>query len=349
MKYSIYLIEHKKLPVNHHITSLYDPVAWIFNEFEYAQPPLYYLINVPAALLPNPMLGSRLFSVFISSITLWLLIISALQIFRRYELGAVLMTSLAGLNPVFLRIGSSVSNDNLAWLLSLIVFRLFLQDREFKRKWLFGLLIGLGILTKASFLIWLIFPFVRILISRRKWPRPTWLNFSNPIFTSVIAFVLCGWWLVRNRALYGDWTGIIGGSGLPGEFLNTASLYIFQDFLKSAMQFTFFPVVEEQSSFILPIIGFVLFLVIGFFVHFQKLEHEFKDKRDPGDFALFTILNLLFFLYANLHWNLSETRHLAIGLLPLLSLVCAVLMRTLGKFSVPVAILINATYLSVLW
>jgi 4-amino-4-deoxy-L-arabinose transferase-like glycosyltransferase len=347
LKYSLYLIEHRQFPVNRHITSLYDPVAWIFSDFEYAQPPLFYLLNVPAALFPDPMLASRLFAVLLSSIILWPLIISALEIFRRNETAAVLMAALAGFNPVFLRIGSSVSNDNLVWLLSLILFRLFLHDREFKRKWLFGLLIGLGILTKTSFFIWLIFPFARMimLIKEGTWKRIA----MNSAVIVIVALIISGWWLVRNQTHYGDWTGITGGSGPPGQFLNTASLYLFNDFLKSAVQFTFFPVIEESYVFIMPGFALILFVLVGFVIQFRQLREEFKDSRDLFDCVIFTILNLLFFVNANLQWNLSETRHLAIGMLPLLCLVCAVLLKNLGKFSIPVAVLINAAYVSVLW
>jgi 4-amino-4-deoxy-L-arabinose transferase-like glycosyltransferase len=347
LKYSLYLIEHRRFPVNRHITSLYDPVAWIFSDFEYAQPPLFYLLNISAALFPDPMFASRLLAVLLSSITLWLLIISALEIFRRNETAAILMAAIAGFNPVFLRIGSSVSNDNLVWLLSVILFRLFLHDREFQRKWLFGLLIGLGILTKTSFFIWVVFPFARMIMLIKE---GTFKRIAiNSAVIAIVALIISGWWLVRNQTHYGDWTGITGGSGPPGEFLNTASLYVFDDFLKSVFQFTLFPVIEESSIFVLPAFALILFVLVGFVIQFRELREEFKDSRDLPDFVLFTVLNLLFFVNANLQWNLSETRHLAIGLLPLLCLVCAVLLKNLGKVSIAFAILINAVYVSVLW
>ena len=65
LKYSLYLIEHHRFPINTQVRNLEDPVVWIFNEFEYAQPPLFYVLNIPFTLFPDAMLASRCFAVLL--------------------------------------------------------------------------------------------------------------------------------------------------------------------------------------------------------------------------------------------------------------------------------------------
>jgi uncharacterized membrane protein len=73
-------------------------------------------------LFGNSVLACRFFSVLLSTLTLWLAVQSAGLLFRNKNL-AVLVTAIGlGFHPILLRIGSAVSNDNLAWFFSALLF-----------------------------------------------------------------------------------------------------------------------------------------------------------------------------------------------------------------------------------
>ncbi len=69
-KYTAYLSTNRSFPINTRIVNLNDPVAWIFQEFEYAQPPLAYVLNLPLIPFSNALIACRLLAVLLSSFTL---------------------------------------------------------------------------------------------------------------------------------------------------------------------------------------------------------------------------------------------------------------------------------------
>jgi 4-amino-4-deoxy-L-arabinose transferase-like glycosyltransferase len=344
LKYSLYLIEHKEFPINQRAFRLEDPAAWIFLDYEYGQAPLYYVLNVPFAATSHPMLLSRLFSVLLSSLTLWIAILCIEKILREKQTGTITAAVLMGFNPVFLRIGSSVSNDNLSWLISAILFWLFLEDPKLQKKWLWGILIGLGVLSKVSFLIWPLFLVLRFIL----FERDKQLAFRLSI-AGCISIAIAGWWLIRSYTIYGDWSGISGGAGAPGEYLRSGSLYLIQDFPDTVVRFTFFPIAEETAKFLwMPQLFVVLFLTT-FFLQFKTLREQFREGRVFTEFLLFHVINFAAFLYPNLVWPYADGRLLFIGFIPIAAMASAVLNQNFGKLAPVAALILNATYLIALW
>ena len=313
-KYITYLLEERRLPVNEHIYSISDPMAWIFQDFEYAQPPLYYLLNVPLALLPNPVLACRLFSIVMGIFTLILAIDAAARVLRWKDAAAVVTAIAIGFHPIFLRVGSSVSNDNLAWLLSALLFRLWLDDTNLEKKYLYGLLVGAGILTKASFLIWPIFLAGTGVIVLWRTRRADILIRAFTI--CLIGVVIGGGIFLRNERLYGDWSGVVGGSGEPGLFLLTENFGNFRVFVNHSIRYFFYPIAEEQAPSPQFSTAVILFLVTTFFLRFRSVRELFAHAEGFYYCVAFTALNILLFLHANLTYNFTEARHLFIGLVP---------------------------------
>jgi 4-amino-4-deoxy-L-arabinose transferase-like glycosyltransferase len=356
-KYVRYLAIHHSLPVNTHIRSLEDPVAWIFQDFEYAQPPLYYLLNVPLmALGSRALVACRLFSIFLSTLTLWLAICSAGIVFRKKDVAVLLTTVALGFHPILLRIGSAVSNDNLAWLLSSVLFYRLLKDGgEIRNRWVFGIIIGLGVLTKTSFLMWPVFLCLRAVLrfyrsrqlqSLERMPLRDW---KSPVVVTLIALAISFWFFIYSQRTYGDATGITGGSGAPWSFLSSYSPVAVNFFVDSAMRFLYFPIAEEPVFLISVVQWFVVVIVIAFFLRNQETRLEFSDERQYRDCLLFTLVNLFFFFYANLFRNFAETRHLFIGLIPLTAIALAVLIQLFGRFSLLIAGAMNVLYLASRW
>ncbi len=344
LKYSLYLKQNRDFPVNTRILDLRNPVVWIFNEFEYAQPPLYYVLNLPFVTFSNPIIATRLFSVVLSGVTLWLAVLTVIRVFRKKDVIALTAMALLGFHPVLVRIGSSVANDNLAWLLSTILFLLLHSDRDVKRIWMWGLLIGLGILTKISFLIWIVFLSVRWIVMRRGSEA-----LKRLLLITLVALSISGLWLIRNELVYGDWSGIVGGSGPRGKYLSSGSLYVLKDFVTSAIRFSFFPIAEERADPLWFVEGFALFLLLSILFQYKRIAAAFESAPMFSELMLFNVVNLLLFIYANLHWNFSETRLLFIGLLPLTGIVLASFVENFGRRAPFVAIISNGICLVSLW
>ena len=344
LKYVQYLIKYQRMPTNTKIVDLQDPVAWIFNEFEYTQPPLYYVLNIPFALLPKPMLFCRLFSVLLSSLTVILGISATITLFKDRDLAAVVAAILLGFHPILLRIGSSVGNDNLAWLISMILLARYLNGRLWDPPWLSGILIGLGLLTKFSFMIWIPFLLITALLSsHRQVISRLLLDFLSIV---VMILLVCGWWFVRNHRVYGDWTGMVGASS---PYLITGSLSSIERFINSAVRFTFFPIAEEPVKWMGIATGISIFLIISFLLQYETIKKEFSDSSLFKGLVIFSILNVFLFIAANLRNIFTETRLLFVGLLPLSAIVVACLLRTFQKQAIAASVLMNLIYPLSLW
>jgi len=296
-KYCLYLIEQKKLPVNSSIRNLDDPIAWILQEFEYAQPPLYYLLNVPFALLPNPLIACRLFSVLLSSLTLCLAVSCAVTAFKRKDLCAVATMVALGFHPVFVRIGSSVSNDNLAWLLSAFQFRLLLNDASQSRNIAYGVLTGLGMLTKISFLVWPLFFVFRTVVPHFRQEHFI-RRLKGLALLLTVSTAISGWYLIRNQMNYSDWSGAIGVLGPPQALLSSGSSYWLEYFVHSIVRFSLFPIAEENVIFLPLIEAILLFFVISVLLQSGRLRESFNNARFFSDCLAFCLINLFLFLIA---------------------------------------------------
>jgi hypothetical protein len=163
------------------------------------------------------------------------------------------------------------------------------------------------------------------------------------------ALLICGWWYVRNQWVYGEWTGIVGGSGPPGSFLIDGTLHNIQRFVASVVRFTFFPVVEEGMNFMNLIQAVILFFIVSFFLQYRTLQESLESGSVFRKLNLFNALNLLLFVLANFRYDFSETRHLFLGLLPLNSVLVACLMRNFRGSAVLLGAAINSIYLVFLW
>src|SRR5262249_20283619 len=324
-KYVTFLIKEHRLPANQYIHSIRDPIAWIFQDFEYAQPPLYYILNVPFALLPNPIFACRLFSVVLGIGTLWFVLLCALQVSRFREQIAIVVSILVGFHPVFLRIGSSISNDNLAWFLSAFLFWLLLSESDLSHKYIWGFVMGAGILTKVSFLIWPLFLLILTVYQILREPKSRKAGITNLFVALILSLGLASWLFARNVQLYGDWSGMAGGSGKPGAILLSGDPRILQDFAEQSIRYFFFPIAEENTALLSVCTAIVVFFCVGLFFQYQKIKDFFLEPRYFLYCVLFTLLNIALYVQSNLYWNLFETRHLFIGIVPLAILAADVL------------------------
>ncbi|MEW6685306.1 MAG: glycosyltransferase family 39 protein [Candidatus Edwardsbacteria bacterium] len=215
--YIQYLVEHKQLPVD-----IYQD-GWR----EYFQPPLYYLICVPAFILFSPwgvkgqVITLRIFTIFftIGVIALTPHIIRVLfPKDRSFIYGG---TAFVAFHPFFARNNSLINNDNLLNLLfSFLLFYLVKREKHgFQpRDFLFlGLLGGIGVLTKTSML--LAFPLLFLTLGWETVKRESGLKttyFIKSFFLLMgAAFAIAGFWLFRNYCLYHNLMGIGPNWSMP--------------------------------------------------------------------------------------------------------------------------------------
>jgi hypothetical protein len=132
---------------------------------------------------------------------------------------AITATALTALNPQFIRVSATVSNDSLSAALTTLTVLLALKFTEPRKKIhpssfilhpsFLGLLTGLALLTKLSslttlFLVaFIIFWRLFFLSEIHQAPMKTVIRWL--VIIVAITAALTGWWFWRNYQLYGEW------------------------------------------------------------------------------------------------------------------------------------------------
>lgn len=204
--YVKFLSEHRAFPVQ--TTQLGDPA----NEWEYFQPPLYYLALVPFYHAAQSVFHSPAHLVLVLrtvSIALWLLnfwlgcrLLRELQV--RDEFLHVSTLSLVCLLPTYTFVSSAINNDNLlATLGSGALCVLARKEQTVQTSLLLGVVLGLALLTKQSAIILL--PGVITLavlegfVRKTRWPEVS-LRLAIALITALAMFSP---WALRNLHTYG--------------------------------------------------------------------------------------------------------------------------------------------------
>lgn len=162
--------------------------------FEAQQPPLYYwILSLPNRLWIGANIGTRvrrlrIFSVLIASLVIPLAWLAALELFSSRGLALSVCALIATMPALMIDI-ARIGNESLAIAVASWIILLLLRNCA---GWPLGIALGLGLLTKAYFLV-----FIPILILRRR------------VSSLAVAIVIGGWWYWRNFRLTGTWTGEI--------------------------------------------------------------------------------------------------------------------------------------------
>jgi hypothetical protein len=161
--------------------------------FEAQQPPLYYwILSAPNRLWIGAPISTRVYrlrilSVLIASLAIPFAYLAALELFSSPTL-ALSVCALIAAMPAFMIDIARIGNESLAVALGSWLILLLLR----RKAPALGVALGLGLLTKAYFLV-----FIPILILRRR------------IYSLAVALAIGGWWYWRNFRLTGTWTGEI--------------------------------------------------------------------------------------------------------------------------------------------
>jgi len=240
--YIKYLAEHRAFPVLEHF--VLEPDAFVRNEFEYHQAPLYYLFCAPFYGLFGETGGfaaGRLLSVIfgMAGLLVIVLILRDCGFPARVQQAVVLFT---GLLPSHLYFTVLVSNDALSWLFALLLTRALLRYGTLaegtaaaaRTAIMTAVYLAAGALTKGSLLLF--YPaaagvfLYKYYISKNR----THLV-SGALALGVSAIALLPWY-GRNILLYHS---LLGTPSAPGHaFFTMQGLY---GFLKVTDKYFWFP------------------------------------------------------------------------------------------------------------
>ncbi len=156
----------------------------------------------------------RLLSIFCGAVTVWAVYQLGRVLFPRQPLIRLTMAGLTAFTPQFLFMSAVVNNDNLATAISALVLwqtAALLREEEqtpiLKRSFLLGLLLGLGLLSKANAIALLpVVGLALLIVAARQVGRRRRLG--QALLSGGIVFglagLIAGWYFWRNWRLFGD-------------------------------------------------------------------------------------------------------------------------------------------------
>ncbi len=243
--YVKYLAEKRSLPLQ--TTTYKTPGAMIRNDFEYYQPPLYYLLGALGSEIGGGLFFCRTLSFVFGLLSLWLIAL----IFKRMDRPPVEQAAavlFCGIFPCHVYFCSVASNDSLSWLAALALTYVLMADRNasgaapeftWSKSALISLLLGLGCYVKSSMLLF--FPVVAACFLYSLYRRKTGAVFVRMIVCIGCALAVNIPWFLRNLTQYHSITGLsfLNGPAVPYPHLLTAEG--FPIFLKTSVRFFWFP------------------------------------------------------------------------------------------------------------
>lgn len=231
--YVRYLSERRAMPVQ--TRSVLDADAFEANEFEYYQPPLYYMLAAPAySAAEQAFPGRGVYAIRLVSLAFGLLTVAAAgwagSAFDR-RMGNLCATLFAGF-PTAAYFTAIAGNDSLAWLAGTAWLGALLHAPEefrFPRQVRLGLLLGLGMLAKSSLLSLMPLVFLKPWLAWRR--TGEWRRWLPPVSVCLIAFALALPYYLRNLKLYGSPLAMDIGAGSQPNFLENPSWHRIYEFL----------------------------------------------------------------------------------------------------------------------
>jgi hypothetical protein len=295
-----------------------DKDAFVVNEFEYHQAPLYYFLCVPFYWMfgeKGAVIPCRLLTAVFGILSLWVLalIVRDLGYATRVQAGAVLFTGFLFSHLYF---SSLISNDSLSWLLALLLTRGLIwymrADGTDAQKILpysivsTALCCAAGLLTKSSFLILL--PVMCGAVFYKFIRTKKTVCIVHAFIAVVIPFVLALPWYVRNVMLYHSVTGMPAPAA-PIPF----SLATLVGFIKGTIKYFWFPMQNiEGGTVVFAVLTFCGAIIVSVHCALAIFWVSQKRNRNAGTILLAilfaTNVGAAFWYY--LQWQNPEARFL---------------------------------------
>jgi 4-amino-4-deoxy-L-arabinose transferase-like glycosyltransferase len=216
--------------VREYATQHNQGVSLRLTPYENSQPPLYFMITGPVAmLLPSDpqiiLYVSRLISALFGAGTVFFCWAAMRELTPGQPMWAVGVAAVIALLPEFCFNNARVGNDSLANCLGSAAFYVWfrgLRQPDYDR-WMLraGAVVGLAVLAKLTAMalipglaLVVVFRAFQVAASERKWreklPNVMLKGMRMAAGAAGALLAVCGWWLVRNLIVYGDLTGTSG-------------------------------------------------------------------------------------------------------------------------------------------
>ncbi len=330
--YIKYLAKYRSFPIQK--MSVQTDNAFIKNEFEYYQPPLYYLICSPFAVFfksETALLLCRIISLLFGLLTVYLIykLVMLLGLTHLLGLFAGILTMYL-LSPSYF--SSLCSNDSLSWLFPVV---LLIQCYQFEKKepglkelLLISCTIALALLTKSSNLILIIFT---LGVSLYDFFQGKKRNAFILTSATIIGTLMASPWYIRNLHVYNSFLAMEVGLG-P---IHTKSIPIWQHLFlmfRGAIGYFWFPMQHVPQSIArrcLTLIGLLIFITqainyLIWSIKYHKIHNLFKVH-------LLLILTILAYVNLQLKWDNPEGRYLFTSLFPIAFIFIAPLQQFLNS------------------
>jgi len=316
LNYVAYLADHRAFPVQvHHAL---EPGAMDRADFEYYQPPLYYLLCSPLyALLERSvaLYACRLVS-FLCGLLSLLAFSRILEGLGCAESSRRQAVAFLALLPCHAYFSAMVSNDSLTWLIGfLLTGRLFaLYDRTrlapgaIGRPGLhavLGLLLGLGMLAKPSMAVFYpvaLFAYGYTFLCTRR-AVVIWCG----LLALGISLAVAGPWYLRNVTLYGSPLALHIGLGPPSE---SAIIDRLIHAVRATARYFWFPMQHVQPSEAVRLLRTLggLIIVAHAVAAFWYLSRKGGLTVKTGTLALLLLLALTAQVRVAILWMAVEAR-----------------------------------------
>jgi 4-amino-4-deoxy-L-arabinose transferase-like glycosyltransferase len=147
----------------------------------------------------------RFLSTLMGAVTVAATGLIALELFPGQKWIAIGAAAISAFIPQFLFISGVINNDNLVIALSslvlLVLLRLLKRNAQMRDFIILGLLLGLAFLAKVSALALL--PLTLVVLALLAYHQRSWrVLLSYGTSTIAVAFIVSGWWYLRNWVLY---------------------------------------------------------------------------------------------------------------------------------------------------
>src|SRR5262245_57381977 len=205
--YIKYLYENHRFPVQ--ISKTFSPA----NDYEYYQPPFYYVISLPLYGVGRAIFRDNdtaiVYIIRSTSIVFWMInVILLTKVLGRLHIGSdfvkIFAVSIVCLLPTYTFLSSSINNDNLLITLGGIILYCVASERCWRKSMLVGVLLGIALLTKLTGTIYVfsvIFISGYLLLNGSSSLRAT---VGNLAFMLMPAVIIALPWYMRNIYIYGD-------------------------------------------------------------------------------------------------------------------------------------------------
>jgi 4-amino-4-deoxy-L-arabinose transferase-like glycosyltransferase len=337
------LVEHRAFPVQtRHVA---EPGAFERADFEYYQPPLYYVLCAPLVAGAGERVGLTLCRA-LSMVCAVLTLVVLSRVLALLGLGLAARragVAFAALLPVHAYFTSLVSNDSLCWLFALLITRELLARaragsgaRAGEPAWKesaadarLGLLLGLGMLTKGALVVF--YPVVLLtyaMLERRSGGRRV---LAGMLLALGVSLLVAGPWYVRNAVVYGSPFAIEVGFGPPepGRWTILAQAHAAAGTIRSF----WFPMQHLEA--VPAVLGLRALGALLVAIH-TTAAMAYLVRRFPLDAATIAAGALLAVTLAshvalNLRWGESEGRFLLPALGPIALLIVAPVFAFLAR------------------